>query len=269
MICVDSFSPVLGEGTSKGNQHKFYNKGYWIKLDGINACEGLAEELVSLIEGCILDFSYVRYKTDLFSYNEVSYRGCISYNMYNRLDTSFISLRNLFRQHHIPLNIFVKDEDICRNIMSVVNTVVHLTGLNIFPYLSRLLLLDCIIQNEDRHIMNLGVCYCSTDNKYYEAPCFDNGSSLFCVPWTYRRSKTLEQNIKSARSVARPFSKFYDKQLDAILALGGQPLRLNRRVLIAIDKYASPIYSYNEVNLAKSTLLKLLDYYNERAFVYV
>lgn len=142
MIYVDSFSPVLGEGTSKGNQHKFYNKGYWIKLDGINACEGLAEELVSLIEGYILDFSYVRYKTDLFSYNEVSYRGCISYNMYNRLDTSFISLRNLFRQHHIPLNIFIKHEDIRKNIISVVNTVDHLTGLNIFPYLPRLLLLD-------------------------------------------------------------------------------------------------------------------------------
>ena len=29
MINIDEFSTVISECSSKGNQHKFYNNGYW------------------------------------------------------------------------------------------------------------------------------------------------------------------------------------------------------------------------------------------------
>lgn len=269
MFCVDSYEQVLNESFSRGNQLKFYNNGYWIKLDTYGCSEGLAEELTSLLESCIQNFSHVSYKADVFEYNGVVYKGCYSYNMYGRLDVNFVSLRHLLRANDIPLNIFIKYSDIKDNIKNVVSTILSLTGLNIFDYLVRLIFLDALIINEDRHLMNLGVCYCASDNRFYEAPCFDNGSSLFCMNWTYRKRKSLQDNLKSAQSVARPFSKFFDKQLEAFLDLGARPLQIVRKVDTAISNYDSGIYDVDKVFLAKEVLSNRMSYYNGRVFVYV
>lgn len=257
------------QAESRGNQLKFYNDGYWYKLDSLNCYEGLAEAFVTWVEEYILDFPHVLYMTTTMSYSDNIHLGCYSYNMYNRMDISFVSLRSLLRRNNIPLNIFIKEQDTAKNVEVVVDTVFRLTGLNIFSYLSRLIMLDCIIQNEDRHIMNLGVCYCGSDNKFYEAPCFDNGASLFCVNWVYRKRKTLEENIKSARSVARPFSKFYDKQLEAVLRLGALPLIIRRQLLLDIEGYVNPLYPTEIVERVKQTFKYLLSYYEGKAFYYV
>ena len=116
MIGVDSFVEVLNESSSKGNQHKFYKDGFWVKLDNHNQSEGLAEEFISLFEDCIYNFPHVEYKSDVIMYNDNTYTGCYSYNMYCNPNISFISCRNLFTQYNIPLNIFIKEDDIARNI---------------------------------------------------------------------------------------------------------------------------------------------------------
>lgn len=71
MICVDSFSRVINESSSKGNQHKFYKDGVWVKIDSRYCSEGLAEEFVSLFEDCIYDFPHVEYKSDKVVYNNL------------------------------------------------------------------------------------------------------------------------------------------------------------------------------------------------------
>lgn len=121
MINVDSFKETLNESSSKGNQQKFYKDGVWVKIDNNGCFEGLAEEFVSLFESCIFDFSYVEYKSDIIDYNDDSYLGCFLYNMYNDCNTSFISLRRLFKQNDIPLSIFTSNDDISKNIMNVVS----------------------------------------------------------------------------------------------------------------------------------------------------
>lgn len=269
MMEVLSNDCIISEGASRGNQHKFYKNGYWVKIDNPYCFEDLAEDFVSKFESCIVDFPYVEYKADIILYNEDEYTGCYSYNTYNRNDIVFMSLRHLFKLYNIPLSIITRSENIRDNIVSVNKALLNLTGLNLLGYFGRLLMLDCLIINEDRHIMNLGVVYCSSDSKFYEAPCFDNGSSLFCTNWTYRKRKSLEENIKFAGSVARPFSKFYDKQLDALLSLGCSPLSISKsKVDMLLSDYYNSLYSTELNKRVKAVLSNRLAYYHGRAFVW-
>lgn len=269
MIEVDAFKMVLNESSSKGNQVKFYNQGYWYKIDNDRCCEGLAEDFVSYISGYIVDFPYVQYRSEKLSYNDEVFNGCVSYNMFNRLDCSFLSLRSLLRSAGAINGILIKDSCIENNIMNVCNLVFDITGVDFLSYLGRLLMLDCLIINEDRHIMNLGVCYCSSSGIYYQAPCFDNGSSLFCTNWTYRKKKTLQENIDSAYCVARPFSKFYDKQLDALLNLGCSKLWIKSGVVDAVSSYYNPLYSQELNDRVKIVFLNMLERYRGRVYDFV
>lgn len=270
MIVLDNITEVQVDSSSKGNQRKFYSNGVWIKLDSQNCYEGLAENFVSKFCECIYDFPYVQYESSKFEYNDNEYTGCFSRNMYNRQDIVFVSFRSLLKQWGIPQNIFFKEDSVAVNMQNVINLVYKNIGLNLSDYFKRLLMLDCLIINEDRHIMNIGVCYCRSNGLYYEAPCFDNGSSLFCTNWTYRKRKTLEENIEFAKSVARPFSKFYDKQLQALLDLGFTPLRINRLAVERLLKnYYNPLYSRELNERVKVVLVNRLNYYQGKAFVYV
>ena len=269
IIINDTFLSVKSESSSKGNQLKFYKDGCWFKLDNDRCHEGLAEEIASLFASCIIDFPYVPYQATGFSYNDESYLGCFSKNMYTPT-TEFISLRRLFKQNNHPLNMFIKDDNVAVNIRNVVETVGKDTGINIFPYFNRLLYFDTLILNEDRHYMNLGIAY-DKSNGFMQAACFDNGSSLFCTNWTYRKTKSLEENLQSAKSVARPFSKFYDKQILALQQLGAKPLLIRKLNLDKLfENYHSPIYSQEQQELALSVLKARLDYNKDKGvFVYV
>ena len=259
MIVLDNISQVRINSSSKGNQKKFYNNGYWIKLDNENCYEGLAEDFVSKFESLIVDFNFVDYKSDLFEYRDNGYNGCISYNMFN-INISFISLRNLFRKYNIPMNIFIKEDSVEKNMLNVIETVGKLTNSDIRNYIFSLLMLDALILNEDRHYMNLGVC--TDGNKYITSACFDNGSSLFCTNWAYRKRKSFEENIKSAQSVARPFSKFYDKQVSACIRLGAKPLQIYKKGLdLLMINYHNPLYDDKMNNLIKAVLSDRLSYY--------
>ena len=270
MLILYETTKVVIDSSSKGNQRKFYNNGIWIKLDNDKCSEGLAEDFVSKLCACIYDFPYVQYGSSQFEYRDEVYNGCYSRNMYNRKDIIFVSFRNLLKQLGIQQNIFFRDESVEVNIKNVLELVYSRLGLSLLDYFRRLLMLDCLIINEDRHIMNIGVCYCKSDGKYYDAPCFDNGNSLFCTNWTYKKRKTLEENIDFARSVARPFSKFYDKNLQALLSLGCSPLRISKQgVENLLSTYHNSLYT-DELNIrVKQVLVNRLNYYQNRAFIYV
>lgn len=250
--------------TSKGNQQKFYKDGCWVKIDSKNCYEGLAEEFVSRFEGTILDFDFVDYESGIFD----DCCGCSSNNMYDT-DVEFYSLKHIFKAYKIPLNIFIKEQDVAKNIKNVIDAIETAIGVDISEYLFRLLFLDALIINEDRHYMNLGIC--CKDNQYFQAPCFDNGSSLFCTNWTYRKTKSLEENIASAMSVARPFSKFFDKQVDACIRLGARPLQIYKKGLdLLMVNYHNPLYDDKMNNLVKAVLSdRLAYYYNKGVYEFV
>ena len=265
MINFDNLQQIQSESSSKGNQLKFYNNSLWYKLDSPYCYQGLAEEFISYIESCIMNFSYVQYQAIKGYCKDEEVRGCYCQNMYSST-TQFISFRNILRNKGISSNIFIKYDNTADNIKAVVETLYNLTGLNLLEYLKNILFLDALIINEDRHWMNLGICL--TNNKYHVAPCFDNGSSLFCVNWTYRKRKSFEENIEFAKTSARPFSKFYDKQINALLSLGCSPLVIDiNRLQQVINQYNNVNYDKEQVNLIKKVLINRLNYYKDVIYV--
>lgn len=268
-VVVDNFSIVESESSSKGNQKKFYHNGVWYKMDTEHCSEGLAESFVSCIEGCIIDFSFVGYSALRLQYRDEFYNGCHCFTMYNDADVSFVSLRSILRKHNISLSNVIAN-DCLINIKNCLEIVYRETGLDILMYLRDCLFLDALILNEDRHLMNLGVCFHRRLQKYFIAPVFDNGSSLFCVNWTYRKRKSLEENLKSAESVARPFSKFYDKQIEALLQMGVPKLKINRYRLFGLLKnYHNDLYAEDKINLIKDVVRYNLEKYNGVIYEFV
>lgn len=268
MLDISNFQTTVSESSSKGNQTKFYNEGYWYKLDSYNCQQGLAENFVSRLCDCIKDFPYVPYQSLQVLYKDEIYNACCSPNMYNS-DVTFISLRKLFKNNNIPLRIFTENENITSNIYNVLCKTEQLTGLDLLHYFNNLLFLDALILNEDRHYMNLGVCM--SNSEYKIAPCFDNGSSLFCVNWTYRKTKSFQENLDRAKSCARPFSKFYDKQIKALQELKAQPIQINALALsYLLNTYNNKLYTKEQNQLIKNILLARLNYYAyKEVFVYV
>lgn len=267
MIIADAGNLINTESSSKGNQLKFHIGNSWVKIDSQFGSEGLAEEFVSQFENCISNFPYVDYKSTLVEYNGVVCSGCISENMLNDT-TIFVSVRHILQGQNLRLMEFRRYDNVVDNIRNIVDIVCNCTGVDLTGYFGRLLLLDALILNEDRHWMNIGVCY--DRGKYFEAPCFDNGSSLFCINWTYRARKSLLENIRFAESVARPFSKFYDKQVEAVLALGCKPLVINKSKLdYLLASYGNELYDNSKIRLVKDVLLARLHKYEGVAFNYV
>ena len=80
----------------------------------------------------------------------------------------------------------------------------------------------------------------------------------------------VEENIDFAKSVARPFSKFYDKQLNALLDLGCPKLKINKSsVDYLLKNYSNKYYSDDLIARVKYILKNRLDYYEGWCFVYV
>lgn len=270
MIHLDDSFRIEMASSSRGDQRKFYKDGYWVKLDNEGYFEGLAEEFVSYFCTCIEGFSSVEYRTSMFEYNERQFRGCVSKTMFGDKNICFTSIKSLAKSYNVPLRNFVCQNSVEQNIINTVVFIRDNFGVNILSYLGRLLMLDCIIINEDRHLMNLGICYNKKLGVYMEAPCFDNGTSLFCTYWSYRKRKSLEENIEFAKSVAKPFSKFYDKQLSALLNLGCKPLLINKvRLEYILDWYTNDLYPKEVLDRVKAVLLNRLRYYEGSAFIYV
>lgn len=267
MIIVDTGNLVTTESSSKGNQLKFHTGNTWVKIDSQFGSEGLAEEFVSQFEDCLLDFPHVSYKSTLVENNGVVCSGCLSENMLND-KAVFVSVRHILQGQDLRIVEFRRYDNVVDNIRNIVEIVYNCTGVDLTSYFGRLLLLDALILNEDRHWMNIGVCF--DRGKYLEAPCFDNGSSLFCINWTYRVRKSLADNIKFAESVARPFSKFYDKQVEAVLSLGCKPLAISKYKLdLLLASYNNELYDNAKVTLIKDVLLSRLNKYEGVAFNYV
>ena len=82
-------------------------------------------------------------------------------------------------------------------------------GLNIHAYLSKVLTLDMICLNEDRHLNNLALIMCGND--FYPAPIFDNGVSLLTANQSVNWNFSIEENVK--RVIARPFCGSHEKMV--------------------------------------------------------
>lgn len=160
-----------------GYQTKFTSpKGaYWYKED-LRGGEALAEVLVStFLRSCnYLGFKdFVPYYFKYTSVNSFDLRTCVSPNFLQKGE-QFISLKDLLSQVSQPTEKLVGFESKLDYIDSLFQQTV---GQSFREDLLRLLTLDVMFRNTDRHLSNFGIILASNSSIRF-APIFDNGLAL-------------------------------------------------------------------------------------------
>lgn len=100
----------------------------------------------------------------------------------------------------------------------------RITGLKEFgAYLSRLLTIDALFLNEDRHTHNIAVLLDSA-GKYHYCPIFDNGAALLSgTTMDYPLDGELDELMGEVK--AKTFCQDFDEQLDLAEQLYGNQIR--------------------------------------------
>ncbi len=208
--------------SSKGNQLKWKNNNIWYKAD-YAGYEGLAEYMVShlLQFSSLKESEYVLYETEEIRYKNAVYRGCRS-NDFLGSNRQLITLERLFRQQYgrsLYESVF-RIPDIEDRILFLAEQVKRMTGVSDFEsYLSKLLTIDAVFLNEDRHMHNIAVIL-NEDKKYIPAPVFDQGASLLSdTMMDYPLGGNIYDQIDEVN--AKTVSMSFDEQLDTVESLFG------------------------------------------------
>lgn len=197
---------VMISGSSIGTQRKYYDKGYWYKQNSVGY-EGRAEYLVSKVMKYSNIDEYVTYEN--CTINGVS--GCRSKNFIKEKE-SYISLQRLYDIYHggqLSERIRIFDS-ISDRINFVKEFVQEYTGLDIQDYLGKLITLDMLTLNTDRHFNNIGIIVNPMENTFRPAPVFDNGNSLLSNMALFPFDEPLEQCMENV--VGQPFSVNLERQ---------------------------------------------------------
>lgn len=151
------------------------NGGYWYKED-FKGGEALAEVLVStFLRSCnyLTSKDFVTYDFKYNSVNSFDLRTCVSPNFLQK-EEQFISFKDLLSLVHPPTENLVGFDSKLDFIESVFQQTV---GQSFREELLRLLTLDVMFRNTDRHLSNFGIILASNGSIRF-APIFDNGLAL-------------------------------------------------------------------------------------------
>ncbi|MDE6627466.1 MAG: hypothetical protein K2K56_14010 [Lachnospiraceae bacterium] len=192
-------------GTSEGTQIKYKKDGFWYKKDN-RGNEGMVEYLVSKL----LTFSdmamddYVLYEPGYI--NDIP--GCRSKNFLREGEELVTVYRLYYNEFGKDLSQVLagleKMEDRIEYVLRFVN---QSCNLDMRDYLKKVIMLDMIVLNEDRHLNNLAVIF--KEEHFVCAPIFDNGVSLLTANQSVNWKFSIEENVK--RVIARPFSGSHEK----------------------------------------------------------
>ena len=205
--------------SSKGNQNKWHRNGIWYKADGLGY-EALAEILVSgLLQKTNIGY-FVKYEYARIERDGMVFHGCRSADFMRPDDDKLVSVERLFQtfEGESAAKAILKYEETEDRIRYVVEKVEQFTGIRQFgDCLRKILTIDALFMNEDRHFHNLAVIR-RQDGTYRECPVFDQGAALFSdVKGDYPLDLNLEACYKKIQ--AKPFAADFDRQLDACEAL--------------------------------------------------
>lgn len=198
---------VIQEGTSEGTQVKYKKDGYWYKKDN-RGNEGRAEYLVSKF----MQFTTLQEK-EFISYEEGTINGksgCRSKNFLDEEEELVTFYRLYYNEVGKDLSKVIANMNTMEErIEYVIRFIDQSCGLNIHAYLIKVLTLDMICLNEDRHLNNLALIM--RGNEFYPAPIFDNGVSLLTANQSVNWNFSIEENVK--RVIARPFCGSHEKMV--------------------------------------------------------
>lgn len=197
---------VMISGSSVGTQKKYYDAGFWYKQN-CNGYEGTAEYLASMVLSCSNIGPFVEYEKCCIN----GINGCRSKNFLADAET-YISLQRLYDMYRggqlsEQMRLINTVPERINFVLEFVNDTV---GIDIRESLGKILTFDMLVLNTDRHFNNLGVIINSKENKCYNAPVFDNGSSLFSSFSQFPVEKSIIQNLD--RVIGQPFSANLERQ---------------------------------------------------------
>lgn len=215
------------EHSSKGNQMKWRQDGFWYKVDQFGY-----ESLAEVVTSHLLMKSNITYTTlyhpVIIIYQGKEYRGCYSEN-FRKSEELLVPLERLFK-NYTTLGLakqIAHISDVKERIRYTEKFVCKVTGIEDFgEYLTKLLEMDAFFLNEDRHTNNISILYNKNEDRYCLCPFYDMGLSLFADTKVdfplYENYFTCKEKI-----VAKPFSRDFDEQLDAANELYGCHLKFN------------------------------------------
>lgn len=213
--------------SSKGNQMKWLQDGYWYKADQFGY-ESLAEVVTShlLKQSNVTEAVY--YEPVIIRYKDKDYRGCRSAN-FREKEEVLVPLERLFRNHtSIGLaKQLARISDVTERIKYTEEIVCNITKRDDFGiYLTKILEMDAFFLNEDRHTNNISILYNKDTDTYRLCPFYDMGLSLYADT---RVDFPLDKDyfICKENIVAKPFSRDFDEQLDAANELYGCHLKFD------------------------------------------
>lgn len=214
--------------SSKGNQLKWENFGVWYKAD-FTGYEGLAEYIVShLLEYSSLGIDeFVTYDFEDIKYKKNLYKGVKS-NDFICDDWQIITLERLFKNKYgrsLYQEIWhIKGVE--ARIKFLVDQVRIMTNLIDFDkYFNKLMTLDALFLNEDRHMHNIAVLMNSRGEFDY-CKIFDNGACLLSdTTMDYPVEADVYELMEECHS--KTISRDFDEQLDASEMLGGCNLKFS------------------------------------------
>ena len=194
-------------GSSFGTQPKKLIGGYWYKQDQ-KGYEGLAEYLVSHI----LLFSNADHFVLYEQWEENGRRGCRSKDFLegSQAFVSFARIFQMYTQEDLG-QVLLSRRDLPDRIRFVREWFAENLQFDITGYLSKILSLDALTLNVDRHLNNLGVIMDPEKGSVSEAPIFDNGAALLSDFSIFDPYDSLVENIEKAKG--KPF--FSDLMMQA------------------------------------------------------
>lgn len=201
---------ITDSTTSGGDQIKWVtrldDKIVYIKSDD-KGYESIAECLVSgFLHFVKSPVNYVDYYLCEIYEDKDHYYGCYSYNMLSDKE-SLVSLYRLFALN----NIRVQDYRGKMLLNCVIQSVKRLTGIDITEDLQKVINLDAITLNEDRHFNNIALLYREGLGYTGLSPIFDNGLSLLSNTELYPLSNRVGSLMLDVR--AKPFLSSFKQQV--------------------------------------------------------
>ena len=234
--------------SSKGNQLKWEKDGIWYKAD-YTGYEGLSEYVVSklLQKSSMHSDEYVDYRQEEIRYKAQTYMG-VSCESFLEKGEQMITLERLFQSTYgTGLNKMVYGINSHEERLElIVARTREITGLEGFgSYMSKMLTVDALFLNEDRHSHNIAIILRS-DGTYRYCPIFDNGAGLLADT---TMEYPLSGDVYKLMSDVRPktFCDSFEEQLEIAEKLYGRNISFSftgadvREILGSTFGYASAV----------------------------
>jgi hypothetical protein len=191
---------------------------------------------------------YVIYKPEKIKYKSIVYRGVSSLNFLND-GWEIITLERLFKNYYGKSlhEAIWTIHDPKERLKFIVENVEKITGLKEFgKYMNKLLTIDCLFLNEDRHTHNIAVL--TKNNEYAYCPIFDNGAGLLSdTTMDYPIGEDIYKQIDFVK--AKTISLDFKEQMEVSEQLYGMNLKphfTKKDVDKILDSDEALIYSKEE-----------------------